>query len=80
MHLYCICVLYIYCFFPLFSPVDPETDAAPVIDYITDDPASFSAELPGKQNLLGHSYITHSFFPVLALDFATVIDCSYFDA
>ena len=31
----------IYCFFPLFSPVDPETatDAA-VIDYVDDDPPS----------------------------------------
>jgi hypothetical protein len=41
-------VLYIYCFFPLFSPVDPETDAATVFDYVTDDPSSLSAELPGK--------------------------------
>ena len=30
---------YIYCFFPLFSPIDPETDAAPVIDYVDDDPS-----------------------------------------
>ena len=29
---------YIYCFFPLFSLVDPETVAdAPVIDYVDDD-------------------------------------------
>ena len=33
-----LCLLYIYCFFPLFSPVDPETDVAPVIDYVDDDP------------------------------------------
>ena len=33
-----LCLLYIYCFFPLFSPVDPETDASPVIDYVNDDP------------------------------------------
>ena len=31
----------IYCFFPLFSSVDPETDAdVPVIDYVDDDPPS----------------------------------------
>ena len=34
-----LCLLYIYCFFPLFSPVDPETDAASVIDYVDDDPS-----------------------------------------
>ena len=29
----------IYCFFSLFSPVDPETAVdAPVIDYVDDDP------------------------------------------
>ena len=44
-----LCLLYIYCFFPLFSPVDPETDVAPVIDYVDDDTSSFSTELPGKQ-------------------------------
>ena len=43
-----LCLLYIYCFSPLFSSVDPETDAAPVIDYVDDDTSSFSAELPGK--------------------------------
>ena len=41
-----LCLLYIYCFFPLFSPVDPETDAAPVIDYVDDDPSLL--EQPGK--------------------------------
>ena len=45
-----LCLLYIYCFFPLFSPVDPETDVdALVIDYVVDDTFSFSAELPGKE-------------------------------
>ena len=44
-------MLYIYYFFPLFSLVDSETDAAPVIDYVDDDPSSFSAELPGKPPL-----------------------------
>ena len=38
-------------FLALFSPVDPETDAAPVIDYVSDDPSSFTAELPGKPPL-----------------------------
>ena len=52
-------LLYIYCFFPLFSPVDPETDAAPVIDYVDDDPSSFSAELPGKPPF-DHPDIAHS--------------------
>ena len=41
-----LCLLYIYCFFPLFSPVDPETDAAPMIDYVDDDPSL--PEQPGK--------------------------------
>ena len=58
-----LCLLYIYCFFPLFSPVDPETAAdAHVIDYVVDDTSSFSIELPGKQTPLEHSDITH-FFP-----------------
>ena len=44
-----LCLLYIYCFFPLFSPVDPETDATPVIDYVDDDPSL--PEQPGKPPL-----------------------------
>ena len=52
---------YIYCFFPLFSPVDPENDAAPVIDYV-DDTSSFLTELLGKQTPFDHSNIAH-FFP-----------------
>ena len=45
-----LCLLYIYCFFPLFSPVDPETDVdAPVIDYLDDDPTL--PEQPGKPPL-----------------------------
>ena len=55
-----LCLLYIYCFFPLFSLVDPETDAAPVIDYVNDT-SSFSAELPRKQTPLEHSDIAHFF-------------------
>ena len=48
MHMF-VCI---YCFFPLFSSVDPETDAdVPVIDYVTDDPFSLSAQLPGKPPL-----------------------------
>ena len=74
-----LCLLYIYCFFPLFSPVDPETDAAPVIDYIDDDPSSLSAELPGKPPFLSSRYRPfHSL--MLALDFAIAIVCSYSDA
>ena len=41
----------IHCFFPLFSPVDPETEAGPVIDYVDDDPSSLSAELTSKSPL-----------------------------
>ena len=62
-----------------FSLVDSASDAAAEYDYAPDD-QSFSAELPGKQNALDHSYITHSFPLMLALDFATVIDSSYSDA
>ena len=52
-----------YCFSPLFSPVDLETAAdALVIDYVDDDTSSFSTKLPGKQTLLEHSDIAH-FFP-----------------
>ena len=49
----------IYCFSPLFSPVDPETDAAAEYDYALDD-QPLLAELPGKQNPLDHSYIAYS--------------------
>ena len=52
-----LCLLYIYCFFPLFSPVDPETDAARVIDYVTDDPSL--PEQPGKPPL------DHQISPIL---------------
>ena len=41
------CLLCIYYFSPLFSPADPETDAAPETDDTTDDPA-FDAKQPGK--------------------------------
>ena len=45
-----LCLLYIYCFFPLFSPVDPEIAAdALVIDYVDDDPSL--PEQPGKPPL-----------------------------
>ena len=41
----------IYYFFPLFSPVDPETVAdAAVINYVDDDPF-FLSEQPGKPPL-----------------------------
>ena len=72
-----LCLLYIYCFFPLSSPVDPETDAAPVIDYVDDDPSL--PEQPGKPPLWSSRYRPfHSL--MLALDFAIVIVCSYSDA
>jgi hypothetical protein len=71
------CLLCIYCFFPLFSPVDSATDDAAEYDYAPDD-QSFSAELPGKQNPLDHSYIAYSLSIMLALDFATVLASSHF--
>jgi hypothetical protein len=68
----CICVAFVcplfICFSPLlFLSVNPETAVDPEYDYVDDDP-SFSAELPGKQNPLDHSYIAHSFSLMLALD------------
>ena len=55
----------IYCFFPLFSLVDPETDAdAAVIDYVVDDSSSLSAELPGKPPF-DHPNIAHSILSCL---------------
>ena len=46
--LLCTCLLCIYCFSPLFSPVDYETDAAAAqFDYGVDDP-SLLPEQPGK--------------------------------
>ena len=75
--LWCHVCFYIYCFFPLFSPVDLETDDAPMIDYVDDDPSL--PEQPGKPPIWSPRY--HPFHsPMLALDFATVIDCSYSDA
>ena len=75
--LWCYACFYIYCFFPLFSPVDPETDATPVIDYVDDDPSL--PEQPGKP-LLWSSRYRPFLSLMLALDFATVIVCSYSDA
>ena len=62
-----LCLLYIYCFFPLFSSVDPETDDAAVIDYVTDDP-SFLSEQPGKQAPLSIPISPISFPLMLALE------------
>ena len=46
-----LCLLCIYYFFPLFSPVDTETDAAATqYDYGVDDP-SLLPERPGKPPL-----------------------------
>ena len=45
-----LCLLCIHYFFPLFSPVDYETDAdATEYDYVTDDPSL--SEQPGKPPL-----------------------------
>ena len=85
----CICVTFVCLIFTGSSPsslsvepgadVVPETDAAPVTGYTVDD-QPFSAKQRGKQNPLEHTDITHSFSLMLALDFATVIVCSYSDA
>ena len=80
----CHALSYIICFVIIVSSpsslsLDTETDDAHGIDYIIEDSFS-SAEQPGKQNLLDHSDITHSFSLMLALDFATVLNCSYSDA
>ena len=60
-------VAFIYCFFPLFSPVYPETDVAAEYDYTPND-QTFSVELPGKQNPLDHPDIAHSLSLMLALE------------
>ena len=72
--------LYLSLSSPSSSPVDPDADAdAASYDYAADE-QPLSAKLSGKQNPLNHSYIAHSFFPMLALDLAIVFDCSYSDA
>ena len=69
-----LCLLCIYCFFPLLSPVDPETDAAPMIDYVDDDPLLARAT---RQAPLWSSRYRPFHSLMLALDFAIVIVCSY---
>ena len=64
---------------PSSSPVDPETGAdATEYDYVSDDLYSSAAELPGKPLLINWYRPFHSL--MLALDFATVFNCSYSDA
>ena len=48
---------------PLLSS-RPETDAAPVIDYVDDGTSSFSVELPGKPPF-DHPDIAHSILSCL---------------
>ena len=50
-----------------------------MIDYVTDD-RSFAAELLGKPPPFDHPDIALFLSLMLALDFATVIVCSYSDA
>jgi hypothetical protein len=73
------CLLCNYCFFPLFSFVRHRDRRCPC-DRLHRGDSFSSAEQPGKQNPLDHSDITHSFSLMLALDFATVFDCSYYNA
>ena len=56
---------------PLFSPVDPETNDAPVIDYVDDDTSSFLAGLPGKQTPIDHFDIAHSLLSYACIRTAT---------
>ena len=58
-----LCLLYIYGFFPLFSPVDPEAADAPVIDYVVDNDPSLP-EQPGKPPF-DHPDIAHSILSCL---------------
>ena len=64
---------------PRYFPVDPEPPVDQESPSFTDD-QYYSAELPGKQPLLDHSEITHSFSLLLALDFAITVyyGSSYF--
>ena len=57
-----LCLLYIYCFFHLFSPVDPVTDAAPMINYVDDDPSL--PEQAGKPPF-DHPDVAHSILSCL---------------
>ena len=63
----CICLHCIHCFFPLFSPVDYETDAAAgaPINYVVDDP--YLPEQPGKPPF-DQPGIAYSFSLLLALE------------
>ena len=65
-----LCLLYIYCFFPLFSPIDPETDSALVIDYVDDD--SLLARATRQANPLEIPISPISFPLMLALETATL--------
>ena len=71
----CICLHCIHCFFPLFTPVDYETDAAAgtPIDYGVDDP-SFLPEQPGKQNPFDQQDITRCLLSYSCIRFATIVD------
>src|ERR1041385_4266234 len=68
------CLLYIYCFYPLYSPVDPAATAdytAAGYDYFVDDPAP-TRELPGKQShSLPQISPTFPYFLVLGIVTAT---------
>ena len=66
-----LCLLCIHYFFPLFSPVDYETDAAAdQFDYGVDDP-SLLPEQPGKPPL--DHQISPILFLLLALDRKSVV-------
>ena len=65
------CLLYIYCFFPPSSPVDPEATAGDTAqyDYYVDD-LTPTAELPGKQCPFPSLRYRLSVYIILALGIA----------
>ena len=62
MSLHCVAfvVLLFICFSSPLLPVDPGVALGPDTDYFPEDPF-LSAEQPGKQTPLDHSYIAHFF-------------------
>ena len=71
----------IYCFFPLFSPVDFGSDAATVTDYTDDDPSFFS-RATRQANPLDHHISPSLFSLTLALEMPCYYcsDSTYSDA
>ena len=75
------CLLYIYCFFPPSSPVDPETTADTTVgyDYYVDDQAP-TTELPDKQCPFPSPRYRLSVYIILALGIAAIATLSSYSA